>query len=71
MLQDALSNLFIHYHISLEYPDFIQELIRKLDEMLSNSYYIGNAANHFIPRNLRPDWGVFIRMLEEKIIKRL
>ena len=71
VLQDALSNLFIHYHISLEYPDFIQELIRKLDEMLSNSYYIGNAANHFIPRNLRPDWDIFIRMLKEKIIQRL
>jgi len=66
-----LSNLFIHYHISLEYPDFIQELIRKLDEMLSNSYYIGNATNHFIPRNLRPDWNIFIRMLKEKIIQRL
>lgn len=71
ILQDALSKLFIHYHINLEYPDFIKELIKKIDEMQSNSNYIGNATNHFIPRNLRPDWDVFIRMLKEKITQKL
>lgn len=39
--------------------------------MHSNSHYIGNATNHFIPRNLRPDWDVFIRMLKEKILQQL
>ena len=71
ILRDALSKLFVHYHIKLKYPDFIQELIKKIDKMHSNSQYIGNATNHFIPRNLRPDWDVFIRMLKEKIVQKL
>jgi len=71
ILQDALSKLFIHYHINLDYSNFIQELIKKLDEIHSNSNYIGNTTNHFIPRNLRPNWDVFIRMLKEKIAQKL
>jgi len=71
VMKDALSKLFIHYHINLKYPDFIKELIKKIDEMQSNSSYIGNATNHFIPHNLRPNWAVFIRMLKEKIIQRV
>ena len=71
ILQDALSTLFIHYHINLNYPNFIQQLIKKIDKIHSNSHYIGNATNHFIPRNLRPDWDVFIRMLKEKILANL
>ena len=71
ILRDALSKLFVHYHINLKYHNFIQELIKKIDEMHSNSHYIGNATNHFIPRNLRPDWDVFIRMLKEKIVQKL
>ena len=71
VLQDALSKLFIHHHIHLKYLDFINELVKKIDEMHLNSSYIGNATNHFIPRNLRPDWAVFIRMLKEKIIHKL
>lgn len=71
ILRDAVSKLFIHYHINLEYPDFIKELIKKIDEMQSNSSYIGNATNHFIPHNLRPNWAIFIRMLREKIMQRV
>lgn len=71
ILRDSLSKLFIHYHINLEYSNFIQELIKKIDKIHSNSHYIGNATNHFIPRNLRPDWDVFIRMLREKIVQKL
>jgi len=70
-LQIALSKLFIHYHINLEYQKFIKELINKIDEMQSNSKYIGNATNHFIPHNLRPNWTVFMRMLKEKISQKI
>jgi predicted nucleotidyltransferase component of viral defense system len=71
IVHDALSKLFIHYHIKLQYSNFIKELIKKIDVMHSNSYYIGNATNHFIPHNLRPDWDIFIRMLKEKIFASL
>jgi len=71
ILKNTLSKLFVHYHIKLDYPDFIQDLIKKIDEMYSNSHYIGNTTNHFIPRNLRPDWDVFIKGLKEKIEQKL
>ncbi len=64
-----LSNLFIHYHIEFETQVFFKKLERKIDEMESNSNYIGNCTNHFIPKNLRPNWTVFIRDLKEKIKK--
>ena len=39
---------------------FLNELLLRLKEARKNAYYIGNSTNHFIPRNLRPDWKVFI-----------
>ncbi|MBU0497730.1 MAG: nucleotidyl transferase AbiEii/AbiGii toxin family protein [Candidatus Thermoplasmatota archaeon] len=71
IVQDALSKLFIHYHINQTYPTFIKELIKKIDKMHTNLQYIANSTNHFIPRNLRPNWDVFMRMLKEKILANL
>ena len=71
IMKDALSKLFVHYHITLEYRGFVQELVKKIDEMQLNAFYIGNATNHFIPINLRPNWTVFIRTLKEKITQKL
>ena len=67
IVHDALSNLFIHYHLDFEHQDFFKKLANKIDEMQINSKYIGNSTNHFIPRDLRPDWPIFIRRLQEKI----
>jgi len=63
----ALSNLFVHYHIDLNYQGFFEILEEKMDEIQSNSKYIGNSTNHFVPKNLRPNWTIFIRGLKEKI----
>jgi predicted nucleotidyltransferase component of viral defense system len=46
---------------------FLDELLTRLKEARKNAYYIGNSTNHFIPRNLRPDWKVFIDTLLLKI----
>ena len=55
--------------------DRLLELIKAVEEKLNvlqkNARYIGNTTNHFIPKNLRPEWTVFIRMLQEKIKKKL
>jgi len=50
---------------------FLNELLLRLREAKKNAYYIGNSTNHFIPRNLRPDWKVFIDTLILKIERAL
>ena len=64
-LLGALKGMLGQYHISMD--DFWPGLIDKLRKAEGNSRYIGNATNHFIPVRLRPDWGIFIRSLEQKI----
>jgi predicted nucleotidyltransferase component of viral defense system len=51
----------------IDQPGFPDELLLRLRNARKNSYYIGNSANHFIPRDLRPDWKVFIDTLILKI----
>lgn len=46
---------------------FQKDLLLRLKEASKNAYYIGNSTNHFIPRNLRPDWKIFIDTLILKI----
>ena len=46
---------------------FLNALLLRLKEARKNAYYIGNSTNHFIPRNLRPEWKVFIDTLSLKI----
>ncbi|MBO8181885.1 MAG: hypothetical protein H0Z28_03715 [Archaeoglobus sp.] len=44
-----------------------KDLIEKLDEAKKNAKYIGNSANHFIPKNLRPNWIEIIESLKAEI----
>lgn len=65
-------NLFKALDIMLDFyrighPGFLDDLLSRLEGARENSYYIGNSANHFIPRNLRPDWKIFIDTLILKI----
>lgn len=50
---------------------FQDELLSKLKKARENAYYIGNSTNHFIPRDLRPEWKVFIDTLMLKIERTL
>ncbi|MEF8849066.1 MAG: nucleotidyl transferase AbiEii/AbiGii toxin family protein [Candidatus Thermoplasmatota archaeon] len=67
----ALDKLSKHYHINLKQNIFLKKLLKKTEEMEQNSYYIGNSTNHFIPKNLRPEWTEFIRGLQEKIKQKI
>lgn len=46
---------------------FPSELIDRLHTLRKNAFYIGNSANHFIPRQRRPDWSTFIDSLIENL----
>ncbi len=46
---------------------FMNELLSRLKDAKRNSNFIGNSANHFIPKNLRPNWKIFIDTLVLKI----
>ncbi|MCD5409394.1 MAG: nucleotidyl transferase AbiEii/AbiGii toxin family protein [Methanocellales archaeon] len=60
-LLKALSLMLDFYKVNPQ--GFLNELLLRLKEARKNAYYIGNSTNHFIPRNLRPDWKVFIDTL--------
>ena len=60
-LDEALRPMLAFY--KLNEVDFQKELLRRLQDARKNAYYIGNATNHFIPRDLRPAWGEFIDTL--------
>ena len=57
----ALSIMLDFYRV--DQPGFPDDLLLRLENARENSYYIGNSTNHFIPRNLRPDWKIFIDTL--------
>jgi len=61
-------NLMLNFY-KVNQSTFLNDLLLKLKEARKNSYYIGNSTNHFIPRNLRPEWKVFIDSLILKIQK--
>jgi len=63
----ALNFMLSFYRVNKS--TFINDLLLKLKDARKNSYYIGNSTNHFIPRNLRPEWKVFIDSLILKIQK--
>ena len=46
---------------------FLAELISQQDEYMSISTQLMNATNHFIPRNQRPNWKIFIATVFDKI----
>ncbi len=65
----ALNIMLDFYRISR--PGFPDDLLLRLEDARENSYYIGNSTNHFIPRNLRPDWKIFIDTLISKVERTL
>lgn len=64
-LNKALKIMLEIYKINQ--TDFEKELIMKLKTARKNASYIGNTTNHFIPRNLRPNWKILIDTLISKI----
>lgn len=64
-LRKALDLMLDFYRIDKK--DFLDNLILRLKNAKANSYFIGNSTNHFIPRNLRPNWKVFIDTLVLKL----
>lgn len=65
----ALDIMLDFYRIG--HPGFLDDLLLRLAAAKENSHYIGNSANHFIPRNLRPDWKIFIDTLILKVKRTL
>lgn len=65
VMRKALNLMLDFYRIDKK--DFLDNLILKLKNAKANSYFIGNSTNHFIPRNLRPNWKVFIDTLVIKL----
>ena len=61
VMRKALDLMLDFYRIDKK--DFLDNLILRLKNAKANSYFIGNSTNHFIPRNLRPNWKVFIDTL--------
>lgn len=59
-------NLMINFY-RIDKKDFLDNLLLRLKNAKANSYFIGNSTNHFIPRNLRPNWKIFIDTLVLKL----
>lgn len=54
-----------HKHISIPKEEIIQKTSLEEKEIKSAA----NIINHYIPRNKRPSWGIFLEELKNKIIK--
>lgn len=63
-------NIMLDFY-RIERSPFLNLLLLKLQKAKKNSYYIENTANHFLPRNLRPEWKIFIDTLILKIERKL
>jgi predicted nucleotidyltransferase component of viral defense system len=68
-LAKALSGILEFY--KMDKTAFVDQLLTRLKDAKKNSSYIGNSTNHFIPRNLRPEWKIFIDTLARKIRKKI
>ncbi len=67
VLSKALKGLFKFYHIREDLKGFYQGLLAKKDVLMEEATLIGNSANHYIPRSLRPEWRVLISSLWERL----
>ncbi len=65
----ALNLVLDFYKIKMDLNKFFDSLLKKTKDAYKNSKFIGNTTNHFIPKKLRPNWGIFINTLEDKLIK--
>ncbi|MDI6916656.1 MAG: nucleotidyl transferase AbiEii/AbiGii toxin family protein [Thermoplasmatales archaeon] len=68
-LHNAIKILLHFYRSQHNVETFLGELKTKLEDAKKRYVYIGNATNHFIPRGLRPEWGIFIDSLILKIVE--
>lgn len=68
-IERSLAVLLKFFHINLNILEFLKDLLKKIERLKENSYYIGNSTNHYIPKELRPEWSIFIGTLEQKIGK--
>ncbi|MBS3151638.1 nucleotidyl transferase AbiEii/AbiGii toxin family protein [Candidatus Woesearchaeota archaeon] len=66
-VEKALAILLKFFHIKLTVKAFLSALLIKIGQLKENSYYIGNSTNHYLPKELRPEWSIFIGTLEQKI----
>lgn len=64
-LSKALKFMLDFYR--LNHDNFLDSLLIRLKDVRKNAYYIGNSTNHFLPRELRPNWEIFIDTLILKI----
>lgn len=64
-LSKALKFMLDFYR--LDHANFLDSLLTNLKGVRGNAYYIGNSTNHFIPRDLRPNWEILIDTLILKI----
>lgn len=62
--EEGLDSMLDFYGITR--TEFMEGINLKLKNAERNAHYIG-LANHFIPRNLRPNWSIFIKTLSSKI----
>ncbi len=62
----SLSYMADYYQTPLE--TFPIDLVERVQRLKANAFYIGNATNHFIPRQRRPDWTIFIDTLIRNLL---
>ncbi len=70
-LNKAMDQMLNFYKIDVAKEEFLNELLGKLGDAVKKAGDIGNAANHFIPKTLRPDWHIFIKTLKTKIRQKM
>ncbi len=58
---------FVKESYKIKTESFPGDLIEKLHELRKNAAYVGNSTNHFIPRNRRPNWRIFIDTLSQNL----
>lgn len=67
VLGKTLGRRLLFNHIDSNVNEFIRDLLEKRSMLMKDAANIGNSANHYIPRSLRPDWRVLISSLWERL----
>lgn len=67
VLCKTLEKRLLFIHIDSNLHEFFSDLLEKRSALLKDAANIGNSANHYIPRSLRPDWQVLISSLWERL----
>ena len=67
VLGKTLRRRLLFNHMDSNVKEFLRDLLEKRSVLLKNAANLGNSANHYIPRSLRPDWRVLISSLWERL----